>query len=189
MIPQQNRTLWAETFGEVCENLNDACNPAQSPNNHLDSFELILERRIKMFFILPFLILRKSPDKQNRPSMNHTIRQRLAQWKSRDYATLIQDYERDVIYKQTNDNHSPPSNNKEASYRKTVELIRLGKLRRARHNVVSKGCSDPAIPHIVEQMKSKFPKRKSGIQPPTDAQFNNLRATLDIDVLKKAIAH
>ena len=159
MIPQSCRVLWAETFGEVCSALADAANPIQHPENQTN-YELTLERRVKMFFIIPFLILRKTPDKSTPCPINNKIKQRLGMWKSRDYSTLIQEYERDVVYIQLMDEDTVPCNNKEANYRKTVELIRLGQLKRARANVTSKGCSDPTLPYIMEQMQKKFPKQK-----------------------------
>ena len=106
LISQSCRNLWAETFGEVCRELEDAVDPTQGHPN-LPDFDLTLERRVKMFFILPFLILRKNPDKSVECPMNRLIKLRLALWKSRDYATLIQDYEKDVIFIQTINEHSP----------------------------------------------------------------------------------
>lgn len=118
-----------------------------------------------MFYILPFFILRKNPDKSVDILMNNLIKLRLLLWMTREYGTLIKEYEKDVIYIQTVDEYSPPSNNKEASYCKTVELIRLGQLKQARPNVVLNGCSDPNLPQSVEQMPKKFPKRKTPIPP------------------------
>ena len=42
--------------------------------------------------------------------------------------------------------------------------------------LLSTGCSDPNEPHIVEQMKRKFPGRKEEIQEPTEEQFAYPRA-------------
>ena len=69
-----------------------------------------------------------------------------------------------------------------------MELIRLGQLKRARANVTSKGCSDPTLPHTMDQIRAKFPKRKCNIPPPTDEQFGNARAMLDIGILTKKIS-
>ena len=120
--------------------------------------------------------------------MNHLIKLRLSLWRTKEYATLVKEYERDVIHIQTIDDYSPPSNNQEASYRKTVELIRLGQLKRARTNIVSNGVSDPNLPRIIEQMRQKFPKCKRSIPPPTDEQFNHSRANLDFGILKRKIS-
>ena len=78
MIPQSCRVLWAETYGEVCAALADAANPPQPPENNRPDFEATLERRIKMFFLIPFLILRKPPDKQNTCPINTKIKLRLS---------------------------------------------------------------------------------------------------------------
>ena len=92
--------------------------------------------------------------------MNRLIRSRLGLWKSRDYGELINQYEKDVVINSTMDHERLSPEDRSATYRQTVELIRLGQLRRARQTICTKGCSDPTLPHVVEQMKTKFPKRK-----------------------------
>jgi len=53
-IPKNCRFLWSTCFaGEVCEALTDAVNFNPSEHGHPPSFELKIERRIKMFFLIP----------------------------------------------------------------------------------------------------------------------------------------
>ena len=51
---------------------------------------------IKIFFIFPFLILRKAPKGQRKTSMNQLIKTRLGMWKTKEHEPLIKQYERDV---------------------------------------------------------------------------------------------
>ena len=150
MIPAGCRGQWAECFGEVSDELARLIDDADSTPHTDIPFPVALERRVKMFFILPFLMLRKPPDPAVKTSMNQAIRARLASWRSRDFATLIADYESDVVFLATQAHPSAPSNNREAAYRHAVELIKLGQLKRARATVTSNGCSDPTLPHVQQ---------------------------------------
>ena len=86
-----------ECFGEVCNELSKVI---ADTNYHLHQdtpFDAALERRIKMFYILLLLILRKLPGKLITISLNQAIWARLAMWHAKDLLTLIADYERDVL--------------------------------------------------------------------------------------------
>ena len=53
---------------------------------------------------------------------------------------------------------------------------------------VSKGCSDPTLPHITSQMQVKLSKRKEAIPLPTDKQYDSPRATIVFDELRKSLS-
>ena len=83
-IPQRSRGSWAETFGSICAELGEASDPRNLAPLNKEQFEIRLERRVKFFYLIPFLILRKCPDKSNPSSINRLIRQRLSQWKKKE---------------------------------------------------------------------------------------------------------
>ena len=89
--------MWAKRFGEVCETLSNACNSTMAPRFPDTSWELALERQVKVFYIYPFLILRKISVSTADCSMNMIIKQQLGIWKSMDYHKLVEEYERDVV--------------------------------------------------------------------------------------------
>ena len=90
-IPRRYQETWAEAFGNACEEVTTAINTNAS--------ELTLERRIKWFFLLPILLLRKPPSAK--PIRSTTIKSalssRLAAWKRQDFISLIVSYEQDVV--------------------------------------------------------------------------------------------
>ena len=123
------------------------CDPTQT-NMHTDvPHALVFERRVKLFFILPLLLLRKSPVKDDNKGLNVTIKQRLSLFKSNELPKLVVAYEKDIVSLQQSDKNTAPSYRKSTLYKKTIESIQLGQLKRARQMINSSGCSDPTPPY------------------------------------------
>ena len=70
-------------------------------------------------------------DKNNNCLFNVQIKQRLSMWRTKQYATLIEEYERGVVLIPKPDLSTKPSNKKEALYKRTVELTQVGQLNHA----------------------------------------------------------
>ena len=45
--------------------------------------------------------------------------------------------------------------------------------------------SDPSLLHIIEQMKSKLPKKKSETSEPAEDQFNYYHTTINYEIIRK----
>jgi len=110
----------------------------QMPLNNCSEVDIKfkIERRIKIFFLFPFLISRQNPDITHPCHINTLIKQRLSMWKLEELPTLIEDYKQYMVYIQTVKYSSPSSYNKKVNYQKLVDLIQLGQLHRVRCNIV-----------------------------------------------------
>ena len=73
MIPKRSRTAWAECFGEVCDELVTMTNSNRVDTHPDTPYELAMERRVKIFYLFLFLMLRKPPDRNKKYSMNQVI--------------------------------------------------------------------------------------------------------------------
>ena len=156
-------------------------------NNHLllPDLEIRLERRIKFFFLLPTLILRKI---KGTKGINELIRLRLHQWKLGQLEDMITDLQTDISIVHIPTEHEPPLPSSNAfNIRRGVELISEGQVGRGYKALLSKGVSNPGEDHIKDQMKEKFPPRKTPIATPTDDRWECPRATLDREVFRKCI--
>ena len=172
-IPRQCRTAWCTAFGQTCEALTEALHV--NPNEHgmPASFELSIERRVKMFYIFPSLILRKPVlENSSNVPLKKIIKSRLNQWLHHEWSDLIKAFEADMVTVAETSRDTFGSNRDplESNYQKATALIQTGQLRRARQAILSTGASDPTIPHVKDQMRSKFPTRKRTILEPTPAQ-------------------
>ena len=184
-VPWICRDHWAEAMGIVSEECADVLELEEGNRLH-DNVELAIERRLKMFFVLPILIFRKvDPEKK----IQHEVRKRLMLWKAGKWAKLIGDLEADIAKCQRQDytHQQSPNSPDNVCRRRALELIRLGQMRRARQALTSSGCSDPQLPHIRDQMKAKFPVRKEAITEPTEEQLAYPRAHLDVEAFRKAL--
>ena len=148
-----------------------------------------MERSMKVFFILRFLLLMKSIKRNGNRSLNVTIKQCLTQCKNKDSDKLMADYENDIVLIQQLDIRTKPSNKKGALYENTVELIHLGQLKRMRQVINSSGCSDPTQLEIMEQMKMKFSKGNKQILTPIDEQLDHDRATIEYSILMETVSY
>ena len=76
LIPAYCKVLWAEAFREACNVLVGVCDPTQANIHPEVYYALALERRITLFFIIPLLLLKQSPVKDENRSLSMTIKQR-----------------------------------------------------------------------------------------------------------------
>ena len=97
MKPAYCKVLWAEAFREACNVLVGVCDPTQANIHPEVYYALALERRITLIFIIPLLLLRQSPVKDENRSLSVTIKQRLILFKSHELHELIVDYEKDIV--------------------------------------------------------------------------------------------
>ena len=174
-IPRRYQETWAEAFGNACEEVTTAINTNAS--------ELTLERRIKWFFLLPILLLRKPPSAK--PIRSTTIKSalssRLAAWKRQDFISLIVSYEQDVVdANNLNEAHQERTKEKrdEANLQRCLENLSMGKVGRGASSLLSKGTSNPHCQHIREQLRIKHPLRKEPITSPTEEQLSHDRLQL-----------
>jgi hypothetical protein len=185
-LPGSARKRWAEAFGNVLRELSSIANAIHSDQNLLQEYEIKLERRIKMFFLFPCLILRKIKGQKN---VSNIIKQRLARCRDGDYLTLIEEFETDIAKIQSVDPNSLRSDKPQdvRNYERMIDLIKVGELSRASKALLSKGMSDAAEEEIISQMRRKFPTRKEDIPTLNDEDFDSERATLDKDLFRKTI--
>ena len=123
LILTNSKILWLEAFRNIYEALVGILDPTQACIHPEVPFELTIERRLKFFFLLPFLMLRKSIEKINTHPLNVQIIQRLSLWQIKQYSSITEEYERNIVLAQKADLSTNPSNKKEALYKRTVELI------------------------------------------------------------------
>ena len=98
-IPTKLHGIWAEAVHRLCENLADTLDKHRSLQASNYQLDLQLLRRIKMFFIFWFVILRKPPSARS-PNHRRTIQllcARLNSWIIGDWKTLFSYYEQDII--------------------------------------------------------------------------------------------
>ena len=91
---------------------------------------------------------------------------------------MIDNFEADLVKINSSDyvQSQSESTDQLKMVKKVTDLVQLEQMKKARQLLLSTGCSDPNEPHIVEQMKRKFPGRKEEIQEPTEEQFAYPRA-------------
>ena len=189
-VPGHSRALWAEAFGSVCNDCAIATEVDLNEFGMAVDHEWHLERRLKMFFLLPTLIFRKEVDGSSTVSLAKLIRRRLLKFKYLDeWKDLIAEFESDLVHLQSHMDEPPATdgNLRDANFKRTIALVGTGQMRRARTAILSKGCSDPNDPPITAQMAAKFPCRKAPILPPTDEQCAFERACLPWDAFREVI--
>jgi len=97
-IPRTCKGMWAEVWGLVREAVVESLTPMLNEHGNGADQDLKVDRRIEMYFILPFLMLRKSPGKcSSGGAMRMAMAQRLNLFKSGGWENLISDYEADVV--------------------------------------------------------------------------------------------
>jgi len=81
-VPFSYRTQWAETISDIMEDFSSVFKETPIDQYYVDpTFSIRLERRIKMFFLFPFLFLCKPPINSNELSLNQIIKLQLSLWK------------------------------------------------------------------------------------------------------------
>ena len=105
-IPTRLHQFWAEAFGDTCAEINTLVKFPQT-----DDYERRLKRRIKMKFLLPFLILRKPPtSSQNKAhSLLPLLAARLNKWDSGEWGKLVSEYEANITASKCQQNKSHAS--------------------------------------------------------------------------------
>ena len=186
-VPWACREMWAEFYGENCNQAVIATEYDHLMSTNQVEYNLFMERHVKMFFLVPTLIFRKLNDLGTK--IHHMVRRRLTDWRSNHLGKMIDNFEADLVNINSNRYVQPQSESSEQlkMVKKVTDLVQLGQMKKARQLLLSTGCSDPNEPHIVEQMKRKFPTRKEEIREPTDEQFAHPRAQLDVDQFRIAI--
>ena len=183
-IPRSLQGAWATALGHACEELTDATNNSQSEDHLL--------RRVKWFFLLPILILRKPPSGKPVPSVSvkTAMSRRLAMWMRRDFQALIAEYEEDILLlANLNDAHREPTKEKreDKNTQRCMEHISKGHVGKGAAALLSKGTSNPHNPTIQQQLHAKHPSRKEDIPLPSDEQLLNQCAELDEKEFKKQL--
>ena len=136
-----------------------------------------------MFFLIPTLLLRKIKGERG---LHATVKARLRLWKNKQWPTLINNLQRDILIV-----HSPTVDNsrKNAASTKAFnvkwcdELVAAGYMSRGSKALLSKGASDAN----KEGLAGKFPKRKKEIAEPTEVQWELDRASLDKEILRACV--
>ena len=99
-IPRKLQPSWAEAVGRVAR---DAVEVLQQAHPHERRNKRALDRRLKMWLLLPFLLLRKPPNtgKTRAKQLDATITKRMQHLSSGRWHILVREYETDVIIKDT----------------------------------------------------------------------------------------
>ena len=159
-VPINSRALWAEAYGQVCNDCADATELDLNEFGMGVDTAWKLVRRLKLFFLLPTLIFRKQVDTSSPTSLARTIRRRLLKFKHiAEWHELIDEFECDLVHLRSHsmETQHPPDDLHAANYKRTISLVGTGQMRRARSAILSKGCSDTNDPTVKEQMRLKFP--------------------------------
>jgi hypothetical protein len=172
-VPWACREMWAEFYGEVCNQAIIATEYDHLMSTNQVEYNLFMERRMKMFFLAPTLIFRKLNDTGTK--IHHVVRRRLTDWRSNHLEKMIDNFEADLVKINSEGYVQSQSGSSEQLQlvKKVTELVQLGQMKKARQLLLSTGCSDPNEPHITEQMRQKFPARKEEIAEPTEEQFSH----------------
>ena len=104
--------------------------PVTAPSYHDTPYAVALEGRIKFFYLIPFLVLRKCPDPAHANPINATIWVRVGLRKLGNLTTLVAVYERGIVFLGAIKKPSVPKSSRAACYCKTVKLIRHVQLKR-----------------------------------------------------------
>jgi len=149
----------------VFRELSEVANAIHHQQELEAEFEMRLERRVKMFFLIPTLFFRKIKGKSN---LNSRISLRLNQWHNSQRSEMIADLERDTIHVHGPDretNPSRPKSVKEFNVRRGIELIAEGQMSRGSKALLSKGVSSASDNKTIRaQMEAKFPRRKKRLE-------------------------
>ena len=103
---------------------------------------------------------------------------RFRHWKLNQWKELVEDLEADIVR----------VHGRTADSTRGIELISEGQMSRGSKALLSKGISNIASNEAInQQMKSKFPSRKMAIPSPSEAQWNEERASIDKEILRTTI--
>ena len=161
---------------DVLKHLNDA----------LDGPEVEFERWYKFWVLFPLLFLRTPPRGGRRGQ--GLIGSRLDAHKQRNYDSLLSWYfsDRDIAERAPRSNRTET---RERKLKKVLEHTRAGRYSKAMRLISSHGLGDSTSNDIREQMRRKFPNRKSDVGP-LSAYIGNgtpVAAKVTSDQIVKAI--
>ena len=123
-VPSRFQIEWTRVCAIVFRELSEVANEIDHHQERLADFNLKLERCIKMFFILPILLLRKI---KGDSKLLSDLRTRFRQWKK-----FVEDIETDIVRVHERTADSTPPNPKSAqelqalNVRRGIELISEG---------------------------------------------------------------
>lgn len=184
------RTLqgrWAECVQLVASHLLDVAATATStprvPGMSEDPIDLEMERAIKLLLLLGLLILRKPRHATSPSAITKILGDRMDLLLGKDFGPLVASYEEDIIIKKATPSRRPTEkDNDKRAVREAIALLRSGKVGKAQNILLSKGVADGTCPAVLSQLSQLHPKRKAELPPPTSAQIQYPRATIDRDV-------
>ena len=110
-VPSRYQIEWARVCAIVFRELSEVANEIDCHRERLADFNLKLERRIKMFFILPTLLLRKT---KGDGKLLSDLKTRFRHWKLNQWKELIEDLEADIVRVHGRTSDSTPPNSKSA---------------------------------------------------------------------------
>jgi len=158
-VPIRFQIEWARVCAIVFRELSEVANEIDNHRERLAGSNLKLERRIKMFFILPTLLLRRI---KGDGKLLSDLRRRFRHWKLNQWKELVEDLEADTVRVHRRTADSTPPNSKSAqelqafNVRRGIELISEGQMSRGSKALLSKGISNIANNEAInQQMKSK----------------------------------
>eukprot|EP00957_Ditylum_brightwellii_P001366 107152-Ditylum_brightwellii.AAC.1 len=144
-----------------------------------------------MWFLLPFLLLRKLPDQSKIRArlLDAILARRIHHWSLGQWHLLIRDYKADVIHKENVEPYWPPSEDERVFKTVTITLKQLScnKCLRARKLPRSCGLSKIIDDSVLEQLQAKHQKQKQGIPNLTTEQMASPRQGILPDHLQTAI--
>lgn len=187
-IQAKHSDAWLSAYGQVLEAVNfAACPPRDAPTQPLR-----LERRIKMFFLIPTLLLRIPPkhgpgggQTSVRTPLGPVLTARLTKWKNGNWGQLIDDFVADCLLVAIQNESAPPSRrsgdpkHELRRMHDVLDDLSSNRAGRARKTIISLGTSDPSQEHIKAQLAAKHPKRKEPIPPmePEQAAWDRIQVT------------
>ena len=192
-LPSKLHGFWAEGVQLLCSDVADVLDQHKVLTESNDDMDHQLQRRLKMFFLFWFLILRKPPSSTspNSKRTNQLIKARLSAWVNRDWKSLFDKYEEDVILVQSQSStpSSSSASQQSGNIRECFKALSAGKINKATSSLLSLGTSNPSNPAIQAQLDSKHPKQKfpSVLPPMNNSPMNKLLSPLIFFVIPSKI--
>ena len=129
--------------------------------------ELDLERALKWKFLLPILLLQKPPSGSGTRAklLQPIVSRHMTMHDAGDFSGLIIDLEKDILLARSvhHSNNRTLEEVDEAKLRRAAELLSCYQCSKCRKFLQSNGLGDHNDTAIVEQMRSKYPRRKEKV--------------------------
>eukprot|EP00957_Ditylum_brightwellii_P064008 4855299-Ditylum_brightwellii.AAC.1 len=167
-IPHKLQPQWTEAVSRVAQGIADNLHQAHPYTHH---HKRALDRRLKMWLILPFLLICKLPDKAKMIAslLDAILTQRMVHWTTDQWHKLIKDYEADVIGKEHISTSRQEGKGDRDLKSVSIEIEHLSKNRcsRAGKLLCSHGLSDIMDGDVLLRLEEKHPNHKAPIPDPT----------------------